>query len=79
MSKALDERRVDLQEKMADLINTAKAEKRELTSAEAEEFANYETELKNIDEMNEREEKNMNHNTSLFDLKMFKCSPCSPE
>ena len=70
MSKALDERRVDLQEKMADLINTAKAEKRELTSAEAEEFANYETEIKNIDEQNEREERNMNTNTERTEIEI---------
>ena len=70
MSKALDERRVDLQEKMADLINTAKAEKRELTSAEAEEFSNYETEIKNIDETNEREERNMNTNTERTEIEI---------
>lgn len=55
--KALDEKRVDLTDKMSAIIDTAKAEKRDLTADEATAFSNYETEIKNIDEQIEREEK----------------------
>ena len=61
--KALDEKRVDLQEKMSAIIDTAKAEKREVTEQEATDFSNYETEIRNIDEQIEREEKNTMNNT----------------
>ena len=61
--KALDEKRVDLQEKMSIILETAKAEKRDLTDAEATDFTNYENEIKNIDETIEREEKNTMNNT----------------
>jgi HK97 family phage major capsid protein len=60
--KALEEKRVDLVNQLQEIIDTAKAEKRELTEAEANNFANYETEIKNIDETIEREDKNMNKN-----------------
>lgn len=61
--KALEEKRVDLQEKMTAILETAKAEKRELTEAEATEFSNHETEIRNIDETIEREENNTMNNT----------------
>ena len=61
--KALEEKRVDLQEKMSAILATAKAETRSLTEKEKTEFTNYETEIRNIDETIEREEKNtMNNN-----------------
>lgn len=59
--KALEEKRVDLQAQMTSILDTAKAEKRALTSAEETEFTRCETEIKNIDETIEREDKkNMN-------------------
>ena len=58
--KALEERRVDLQSQMAGIIDTAKAEKRSLTDAEAKQFGEYETEIKKINQTIEREEKEMN-------------------
>ena len=61
--KALDEKRVDLQEKMSAILETAKTEKRSLTDAEATDFTNYENEIKKIDETIEREEKNTMTNT----------------
>lgn len=56
--KALEEKRVDLQEKMSAILDNAKVEKRDLTEAEATDFSNYENEIRNIDEQIEREEKN---------------------
>lgn len=58
--KALEEKRVDLQAQMSSILETAKAEKRALTSAEENEFTKCETEIKNIDKTIEREDKNMN-------------------
>ena len=58
--KALEEKRVDLQAQMSSILETAKAEKRALTEAEETEFTRCETEIKNIDEEIESEEKNMN-------------------
>ena len=58
--KALEEKRVDLQEKMSAILETAKVEKRDLTESEATEFTNYENEIRTIDEAIEREENNMN-------------------
>ena len=58
--KALEEKRVDLQEKMSAILETAKVEKRDLTESEATEFTNYENEIRTIDETIEREENNMN-------------------
>ena len=60
--KALEEKRNDLLCQLQGIIDTAKAEKRSLTKAEASEFAKYETEIKNIDETIEREDKKMNKN-----------------
>ena len=60
MSKALEEKRVDLQAQMSSILETAKAEKRALTDAEETEFTRCENEIKNIDKTIEREEKNMN-------------------
>lgn len=60
MSKALEEKRVDLQAQMSNIIETAKAEKRALTEAEETEFARCETEINKIDERIESEEKEMN-------------------
>ena len=58
--KALEEKRVDLQVQMEGIINTAKAEKRALTSAEENTFTRCETEIKEIDKELEREENKMN-------------------
>ena len=58
MSKALEEKRVDLQAQMSSILETAKAEKRALTDAEETEFTRCENEIKNIDKTIEREEKN---------------------
>ena len=57
--KALEEKRVDLQEQMSSILETAKAEKRALTKSEETEFTRCETEIKKIDEKFESEEKNM--------------------
>ena len=56
--KALEEKRVDLQAQMSGIIDTAKAEKRALTEAEETEFTRCETEIKQINETIEREDKN---------------------
>ena len=61
--KALEEMRVDLQDKMSAILETAKTEKRDLTETEATDFEHYENEIKNIDETIEREEKNTMNNT----------------
>lgn len=60
MSKALEEKRVDLQAQMSSILATAKAEKRALTETEETEFARCETEINKIDERIESEEKEMN-------------------
>lgn len=60
--KALEEKRVDLQEQMSGILSTAKAEKRALTESEEAEFTRCENEIKKIDEKFESEEKNMNKN-----------------
>ena len=60
--KALEEKRVDLQAEMSNILDTAKAEKRALTEAEETRFAKCETEITEIDETLEREEKEMNKN-----------------
>lgn len=57
MSKALLEKRADLQDSMESLLNTAKAEERAMTTEEVEQFDNYEAEIRNIDATLEREEK----------------------
>ncbi len=56
--KALEEKRVDLQAQMSNILETAKAEKRALTEAEENEFTRCENEIKEIDETIEREDKN---------------------
>ena len=61
--KALEEMRVDLTDKMKAIIDTAKAEKRSLTEAEERDFTHYETEINNIDNTIEREERNTMNNT----------------
>lgn len=58
--KALEERRVDLQAQMESILETAKAEKRALTSAEETTFTNCESEIQNIDETIEKENREMN-------------------
>ena len=68
--KALEERRVDLETQMGSIIYTAKAEKRELTAEEVSDFENCESEIRNIDETIEREEKKMNTNTENRELEM---------
>lgn len=60
--KALEEKRVDLTQQMASILETAKAKKRALTSAEETEFTRCETEIKNIDLKLESEDKKMNTN-----------------
>ena len=60
--KALEEKRVDLTQQMASILETAKTEKRALTDAEETEFTKCETEIRNIDEKLESEEKEMNTN-----------------
>ena len=60
MSKALEEKRVDLQAQMSSILETAKAEKRALTETEETEFARCETEINKIDARIESEEKEMN-------------------
>lgn len=57
--KALEERRVDLQAQMEGILETAKTEKRALTSAEEATFTNCENEIKNIDNTIEKENREM--------------------
>lgn len=61
--KALEERRVDLQTQMSDILDNAKTEKRSLTAEEESEFTKIENEIREIDETIEREEKKMSVNT----------------
>lgn len=68
--KALEEKRVDLQEQMSSILSTAKAEKRALTESEEAEFTRCETEIKNIDEKFESEEKNMNKNEQRSEVEI---------
>ena len=68
--KALEEKRVDLLCQLQGIIDTAKAEKRNLTDSEASEFAKYETEIKNIDEIIEREDKEMNKNEQRTEVEI---------
>ena len=68
--KALEEKRVDLLSQMNGIVDTAKAEKRNLTESEASEFAKYETEIKNIDEIIEREDKEMNKNEQRTEVEI---------
>ena len=68
--KALEEKRVDLLSQMNGIVDTAKAEKRNLTDSEASEFAKYETEIKNIDETIEREDKEMNKNEQRTEVEI---------
>lgn len=71
--KALEEKRVDLQEKMCAILISAKAEKRDLTEAEATDFSNYEKEIKEIDETIEREEKpTMNEQRTEIEIRESK-------
>lgn len=68
--KALEEKRVDLMSQLQEIIDTAKAENRNLTEAEANNFAKYENEIKNIDETIEREDKNMNKNEQRTEVEI---------
>ena len=68
--KALEEKRVDLLCQLQGIIDTAKAEKRDLTEIEAREFAKYENEIKNIDETIEREDKKMNMNAQRTEVEI---------
>ena len=68
--KALDEKRVDLMSQLQGIIDTAKAEKRSLTADEEKRFAEYETEIKNIDETIEREDKKMNKNEQRTEVEI---------
>lgn len=55
--KALQEQRVDLQNQMDAILDTAKAEERALTSDEIAKFDDFEAKIKNIDSTIAREEK----------------------
>lgn len=68
--KALEEKRVDLQANMSNILETAKAEKRALTEAEETEFTRCETEIQEIDETLEREEKEMNKNETRSEVEI---------
>ena len=68
--KALDEKRVDLMSQLQDILDNAKAEKRSLTDDEAKRFADYETEIKNIDATIEREDKKMNKNEQRTEVEI---------
>lgn len=68
--KALDEKRVDLVGQLQGIIDTAKTEKRSLTADEEKRFAEYETEIKNIDETIEREDKEMNKNEQRTEVEI---------
>ena len=68
--KALDEKRVDLMSQLQGIIDTAKAEKRSLTTDEEKRFAQYETEIENIDETIEREDKKMNKNEQRTEVEI---------
>ena len=68
--KALDEKRVDLQAQMSNILETAKAEKRALTEAEENEFTKCEHEIKEIDKTIEREDKNMNTNETRSEVEI---------
>lgn len=68
--KALEEKRVDLQAQMSSILETAKAEKRALTKAEEADFTRCETEIRNIDEKIESEEKKMNKNEQRSEVEI---------
>ena len=68
--KALEEKRVDLQAQMSSILETAKAEKRALTEAEETEFTKCETEIRNIDEIIESEDKEMEKNEVRNELEV---------
>lgn len=57
MSKALEEKRADLQMQMENILNSAKAEERAMTDEEIAQFDGCEKEIRNIDSTIEREEK----------------------
>ena len=60
--KALEEQRNDLLSQCQTIIDTAKTEKRSLTKDEADQFAENETKINEINETIEREDKEMNKN-----------------
>ena len=68
--KALEEKRNDLQAQMSSILNTAKAEKRALTSAEENAFTKCETEINEIDTTLEREDKKMNKNETRSEVEI---------
>ena len=68
--KALEEKRVDFMSQLQGIVDTAKAEKRSLTADEEKRFAEYETEIKNIDEIIEREDKKMNKNEQRTEVEI---------
>ncbi len=70
MSKALAEKRVDLCEQMSSILETAKAEKRALTEAEATAFTRCETEIKEIDRKIESEEEIVNKNEQRSEVEI---------
>ena len=68
--KAMEEQRNDLLSECQEILNTAKAEKRSLTTAEAEKFTENETKINNIHETIEREDKEMNKNEQRTDVEI---------
>lgn len=68
--KAMEEQRNDLLSECQEILNTAKAEKRSLTAAEAEKFAENETKIKSINETIEREDKEMNKNEQRTEVEI---------
>ena len=68
--KALEEQRNDLLTQCQDIINTAKTEKRSLTKEEADIFAENETKINNINEIIEREDKEMNKNEQRTEVEI---------
>ena len=68
--KALEEQRNDLLTECQDILNAAKTEKRSLTKAEAEKFAENENQINNINETIEREDKEMNKNEQRSEVEI---------
>lgn len=68
--KAMEEQRNDLLSECQEILNTAKAEKRSLTTAEAEKFAENETKINNINETIEREDKEMSKNEQRTEVEI---------
>ncbi len=67
--KELNEQRADLQAEMENILNSAKAEQRDLTSDEAEKFDNCENKIREIDsQINEEEKRETMENTKVNEI-----------